>query len=74
MTKRLSSIQNDNMVWRYFISEIPPLAGLYAGNQRRATARPTAERLLEAFEGITLTIIKGPQQTDRHVTILSLLQ
>ncbi len=50
------------------------LAGLYADNPRREIARPTAERLLEAFEGITLTIINGPQQTDRHVTILSPLQ
>src|SRR5215472_7312693 len=38
------------------------LAGLYAGNPKRETDRPTAERLLEAFEDITLTIVKGPQQ------------
>src|SRR5713101_2398822 len=50
------------------------LAGLYAGNPQRATDRPTAERLLKAFEDITLTIIKGPQQTDRHMTALSPLQ
>src|ERR671922_252291 len=50
------------------------LAGLYAGNPKRETGRPTAERLLEAFQDITLTIIKGPQQTDRHMTALSPLQ
>lgn len=50
------------------------LAGLYAGNPKRATDRPTAERLLEAFQDITLTIIKGPQQTACHVTALSPLQ
>jgi transposase len=50
------------------------LAGLYAGNPRRETARPTAERLLEAFRDITLTIIEGPQQTDRRLTALSPLQ
>jgi transposase len=50
------------------------LAGLYAGNPRRATDRPTAERLLEAFQDITLTLRKGPQQTDRHVTALNPLQ
>src|SRR2546429_543456 len=50
------------------------LAGLYAGNPKRETDRPTAERLLEAFQDITLTITKGPQQTDRHVTALSPLQ
>jgi transposase len=50
------------------------LAGLYAGNPQRATDRPTAERLLEAFQDITLTIIKRSQQTDRHMTALSPLQ
>ena len=50
------------------------LAGLYAGNPRRETARPTAEHLLEAFRDLTLTIMEGPQQTDRHVTALSPLQ
>src|SRR5215831_2830147 len=50
------------------------LAGLYAGNPKRATDRPTAERLLEAFQDITLIIIKGPQQTDRYITALSPLQ
>ena len=50
------------------------LAGLYAGNPRRETARPTAERLLEAFRDITLTISEGPQQTNRHLTTLRPLQ
>jgi hypothetical protein len=50
------------------------LAGLYAGNPKRETARPTAEHLLEAFRDITLTIIEGPQQTDRYLTALSPLQ
>ncbi len=30
------------------------IAGLYAGNPKRKTQRPTAERLLKAFENITL--------------------
>jgi transposase len=50
------------------------VAGLYAGNPQRETARPTAEHLLEAFRDITLTIMEGPQQTDRHLTALSPLQ
>src|SRR2546428_3149154 len=50
------------------------LAGLYAGNPRRETARPTAEHLLEAFLDITLTIMEGPEPTDRHLTALSPLQ
>lgn len=59
---------------RQLATEGAKLAGLYASNPQRATDRPTAERLLEAFEDITLIIIKGPRQTDRHVTALSPLQ
>jgi transposase len=55
-------------------AEDATLAGLYAGNAKRATARPTAERLLEAFQETTLTIIEGPQQTYRHLPALSPLQ
>lgn len=50
------------------------LRGLYAGNPKRATARPTTERLLRAFRGITLTVVHLPDQTIRHVTPLSRLQ
>jgi len=50
------------------------MAELYAGNPKRTTARPTAERLLEAFGEITLTVLELPQQTIRHVTPLSALQ
>lgn len=39
-------------------SEQQMLTGLYAGNPKRATARPTAELLLKAFRGITLTIME----------------
>jgi len=59
---------------RQLATEGAKLAGLYAGNPKRETDRPTAERLLEAFQDITLTIIKGPQQTDRHMMALSPLQ
>jgi transposase len=59
---------------RQLATEGAKLAGLYAGNPRRATDRPTAERLLEAFQDITLTLRKGHQQTDRHVTALNPLQ
>jgi transposase len=59
---------------RQLATEGVKLAGLYAGNPQRATDHPTAERLLEAFQDITLTIIKRPQQTDRHMTALSPLQ
>src|SRR5712671_6642262 len=59
---------------RQLAAEGAKLAGLYAGNPKRETDRPTAERLLEAFQDITLTIIKGLHQTDRHVTALRPLQ
>jgi transposase len=59
---------------RQLAAEGTKLAGLYAGNPQRETDRPTAERLLEAFEDMTLTIVKGSQQTARYVTALSPLQ
>ena len=59
---------------RQLAAEGAKLAGLYAGNPKRETDHPTAERLLEAFQDITLTIIKGLHQTDRYVTALRPLQ
>jgi transposase len=62
------------VVRRRLAAEGTQLAGLYAGNPKRATVRPTAERLLEAFRDITLTVIQEPHQTRRHLTPLSNLQ
>jgi transposase len=59
---------------RRLAEEKAELAGLYAGNPKRTTARPTAELLLEAFKEVTLTVIREPQQTRRHLTPLSPLQ
>jgi len=59
---------------RQLAAERTTLAGLYAGNPKRENARPTAERLLEAFQAIPLTIIEGPQQTERHLSPLNPLQ
>jgi len=50
------------------------LTGLYVGSPKRVTARPTAERLLEAFQGLTLTIIREGRRRHRHLTPLSRLQ
>src|SRR5207302_9108758 len=50
------------------------LAGLYQDNPRRATATPTAERLLQAFVPITLTQLQLPDQTIQHVTPLTPVQ
>jgi len=62
------------VVRRRLTAEKAKLAGLYAGNPTRATARPTAERLLEVFREITLTLIQEPHQSRRHLTPLSALQ
>ena len=50
------------------------LTGLYAGNPKRATDRPTAERLREAFQDLPRPSIQGPHQTACHVTALRPLQ
>jgi len=51
-----------------------PLQGLYAGNPKRATSRPTAERLLKAFDEITLYRLSDENTTWYEVTPLSALQ
>jgi transposase len=61
-------------VRRRLAQEGTELAGLYAGNPKRTTARPTAERILEAFQDITLTLIQEPHRSLRHLTPLSELQ
>jgi transposase len=50
------------------------IAGLFAGNPKRRTSQPTTERLLEAFNEITLTIVSGPGFVQRHLPALSALQ
>ena len=50
------------------------LVGLYKDNPRRATATPTAERLLQAFVPITLTQVHLPEQSVCHVTLLTPVQ
>jgi transposase len=50
------------------------IAGLFAGNPKRRTSQPTTERLLEAFNEITLTIVSRPGFVQRHLPPLSALQ
>ncbi len=50
------------------------LAGLYAGNPKRSTSRPTAELLLETFQKLTLSKVVANRQKFRHLTPLSDLQ
>lgn len=51
-----------------------PLTGLYPGNPNQPTIRPTAERLLRAFDNIHLTSVQLPEQTIRQISPLSSLQ
>jgi transposase len=62
------------VVRRRLATEQTGLAGLYAGNPKRATARPRAERLLEAFQELTLTIIREGRSRRYHLTPLSRVQ
>jgi transposase len=62
------------LVRRRLAQQEDELAGLYAGNPKRTTARPTAERVLEAFKDLTLTLIHEPHRSLRHLTPLSDLQ
>jgi transposase len=50
------------------------LAGIYPGNPKRATQRPTTEMMLRVFEGLTLTMIEHGGQVQRHLTPLSPVQ
>ena len=61
-------------VRRRLAQEHTQLAGLYAANPTRATARPTAERLLEAFEGVTFATVHRPGQVMYHLSPLTDLQ
>jgi transposase len=50
------------------------LAGLYAGNPKRTTERPTAEAMLQAFKGIHSSVVSIGEQILYHVTPLSDIQ
>lgn len=62
------------VVQRGLASAGSTLAGLYKGQPKQATARPTTERLLAQFEGLALTIIEQAGQRLYHVTPLSDVQ
>jgi len=50
------------------------LCGLYAGNPKRATERPTTEMLLRAFKDIFLSFVQIEGRSYRYITPLSELQ
>lgn len=59
---------------RTLAAEATGLAGLYPGNPKQQTQKPTTERLLAAFANITLTMIQLPGQRIVHITPLTPLQ
>lgn len=50
------------------------VTGLYPGNPKQQTHRPTTERLLAAFTEINLSVVLLPDQTILHITPLTPLQ
>ena len=50
------------------------IKGVYAGQGGRKTKRPSAEILLRAFGGVSLTVVEVAGQVTRHVTPLTTLQ
>ena len=62
------------VVRRRLAVERTALAGLYAGQPKRVTVRPTAERLLESVQEVTLTIIRAGRSRRYHLTPLSPVQ
>jgi transposase len=64
----------EGVVRQHLAESQETLVGLFAGNPKRSTTQPTAERLLETFREITLTIVSAPSFVQRHVTPLSSLQ
>jgi transposase len=62
------------VVRRSLEQEQTSLSGLHPENHHKTTDRPTSERLLKAFKGITLTILHVKDQVIRHLTPLSELQ
>ena len=64
----------DFVARRQLAAQPAPLPGLYAGNPKRATQQPTAERLLRAFDDLTWYRVTDGQRTWEQVTPLSNLQ
>ena len=50
------------------------LTGIYRGNPKRGTARPTTQRMLKAFENTNLLLIPSETQESCFVTSLSSVQ
>lgn len=62
------------VVQRHLKENDQKLFGLFPGNPKRTTARPTAESILRVFKSLTLTIFKINDQEYGHVSPLNSLQ
>lgn len=62
------------VVRRQLTQQPEPLQGLYAGNPQRSTKQPTAERVLQALDDITLYRLTDGRTTWYATTPLSALQ
>jgi transposase len=62
------------VVRRQLAAAAASLSGLYAGQPKASTQRPSAERLLGRFKELTLTRIEQAGQVYYHLTPLSALQ
>ena len=62
------------VVRRSLLNANETLAGLYPGNPKQQTGKPTTERLLAAFTEINLSMVMLPDQTIVHITPLTPLQ
>ena len=62
------------VVRRQLKREEESLVGLYPENPKKATQRPTSERLLKAFDNVTLTIFQIKGEEYGYVTPLNQLQ
>lgn len=69
-----SNFDFTNSIRRQLKIEGESLVGLHPENPKKATTRPTTERLLKAFDNVTLTIIEVREQRYGHVSPLNPLQ
>ena len=64
----------DYLARQALAQENSQLTGIYSGNPKRGTARPTTERMLKVFDNINLLIIPSGAQTTSFLTKLSPVQ
>lgn len=62
------------VVRRHLANAGQTVAGLYAGNPKRETARPTAEAILRAFRGLSVVVVQSGGQVHAMLSSLSPLQ